>query len=214
MCDSSHEIRSSLLKNLTLYSGKVINEIINDKGFMCKCRHSHIFKYSTLNDWCIKCAEPKFQQDLCYSINESLKELDSIFHLLRVNRYGIGEIICKDNHKQKVDIDEISNDCIKCGSDDCSIRQVSHDIHIWGDSVKKLNIKHTDIHESSIDYESEPEIIPIKEIETTKNNKEHRTNNMSTDYSQIQPKYCINKLEDLHIVNAIQLCRSFNLYKV
>lgn len=137
-----------MLERLALYSGKVVKSLPDNKVFICKCRHSHVFRYTSLDEWCITCNEPKFQQELIHSMNKSLKELESIFHIFSVNKYGIGEIICHDGHIQKMDIDEIPNECHRCTSEDCSIRQVSHDMHVWKHFANNLNITHEDLDDS------------------------------------------------------------------
>ena len=60
-----------MLERLELYNCKIIEELKED-GFICKCRFSHEFRYIKLDDWCVKCVEPKFQQDMICEINYEL----------------------------------------------------------------------------------------------------------------------------------------------
>jgi hypothetical protein len=145
---------NKMLEKLELYNSKVIKELQHGNGFNCMCRFSHIFDYTNIDEWCISCKEPKFQQELINEINNELKELDSPFHIYYVNEYGIGEIICRDNHIYKYDIDEIPNECVICNSEDCSIRQAEHDSNVWkridhNNDYDKISVLYTDSDEES-----------------------------------------------------------------
>jgi hypothetical protein len=120
-----------MLEKLELYNSKVIKELPYGNGFNCRCRYSHIFDYTNIDEWCISCKEPKFQQELINEINNELKELDNPFQIYTVNEYGVGEIICGNNHIHNFDIDEIPNECVMCNSEDCLISQAEHDSYVW-----------------------------------------------------------------------------------
>lgn len=127
-----------MLEKLELYECKVIEELSHDKGFVCRCRFSHTFTYTHRDEWCIRCSEPKFQQETINEINNELKVLNNPFHVYTINKYGLCEIICKDSHIHKIDIDEIPNSCDICNSEDCSIRQAEHDSYIWNGVSNKI----------------------------------------------------------------------------
>jgi hypothetical protein len=139
-----------MLEKLKLYNTKVIKELPHGNGFNCRCRFSHIFDYTNIDEWCISCKEPEFQQELINEINNELKELDIPFHIYCVNEYGICEIICMNNHIHKFDIDEIPNECDMCNSEDCSIMQSENDYEVWkrinhNNDYDKISVYSTDI---------------------------------------------------------------------
>jgi hypothetical protein len=152
-----------MLKKLDLYAGKVIKELSNNRGFMCKCRHSHMFKYTTNNDWCNTCTEPEFQQNLIQSTNEALHQLESPFTIFQVNEFGIATFICLENHISQEDIDIIPNDCDLCKKKDCGSTLSAYDSKVWSMHTHNLNITHpqTDSTDSAeeldIEFNSENE---------------------------------------------------------
>lgn len=130
-----------MLKQLESYSGRVVKKLPNNVGYMCKCRHSHIFKYSSFDDWCHLCADPMFQQSLIQSTNTSLRELNSPFTIFSVNKYGIATYICSENHIYQENIDTIPAECGICKKD--NIIQVTNDSHMWAQSTNNFDPRDT-----------------------------------------------------------------------
>lgn len=132
--------KKTMLEKLELYSGKVVKELTNDKGFMCRCRYSHIFKYTTIDDWCLICKDPNFQQTILDEMNTELSNSDNTLLLFAIDEFGIGEFICTNGHVHKVDIDDIPNSCSNCKiqPQKSYVRQATNDTKVWSQFVTQI----------------------------------------------------------------------------
>ena len=80
----------SFIELLKEYNAKIINK--KDNFILCKCRYGHKFKINTIDkdnlvlvedEWCSKCKDPIFINDLLIDTNEDLNNLDSDIYIYK-----------------------------------------------------------------------------------------------------------------------------------
>lgn len=139
-----------MLEQLELYGAKVMDQA--DSTFSCQCRFSHTFTYEKLEDWCKMCQTPDFQESLISEINAELEELDNNIQVFKVTQYGVVTVICPIGHITDYDVDDIPNDCTKCGGSK-KTRTIGSENAIWHDYTKNINVTHMD--DSDMEYSSD-----------------------------------------------------------
>jgi hypothetical protein len=196
--------KRALLEKLELYNGKVIDDLsiidestVNiENSFNCKCRYNHKFILSNLVDWCDKCCENDFKQEIFNEIFNELIDLESNFTLMSVSKYGIGEFNCHMNHIIISDIDDLPQACKNCKNSDS--KQASQDIMIWGGRNMLSSI------DNGLDDESN--------LDDSYNNVDDESNLDDSD-NNVDKLYIIHPSEDVHINKVIQLSKKliFNI---
>ncbi len=124
-----------ILEKLELYHAELIDQ--SAVGFYCKCRYNHMFLISaadTANKWCPKCETDQTRSKLIKETNIELKTLKNPLQLYELDKYGIANIICPNNHIINCDIDEIPDACPTCDIENADTS--AHDTEMWHSSYQ------------------------------------------------------------------------------